>query len=439
VQSSRPAETPPNAQRLQSELGFLAELSLVVASNTELQPILDWLVQKTTGMMGADEGSIKLLGPDVGAPAMHTLIRRSTPGTTSGSWPAPFTMSVIGYLLYRGDHLATPDLIADERFQGLAGNTDTRIRAVLAVPLKVEGRVTGMLAVTQATPGRQWNSDEVQLMTIVASYSAGVIEQARLRSESLEKQRLEEESRRIDRELSMARDMQMSLVPSRPLPAGAWEIWGRVIPARQVGGDAFDYFAVGEERVSLAIADVSGKGVPAALLMANVQASLRAFCNGRTRIEDALRMVNESVVRSASTGKFITLFYGEFDTASGRLRYSNAGHNYPLLRRASGEVELLMTGGLPLGILEQAAYEVGEIALVPGDTLLLYSDGVSEAMDLAGAEFGEDRLRAIWARTGAGAAAEVVATVLGEVEQFRGRATQSDDITLVVLGPAQRT
>ena len=430
--------TTPSAQRLQSELGFLTELSLVVASNTELQPILDWIVQKTTAMMGADEGSIKLLGPDVSSPAMHTLIRRSTPGTGSGSWPAPFTMSVIGYLLYRGDHLATPDLIADERFQGLAGSKDSRIRAVLAVPLKIENRVTGMLAVTQATPGRQWNTDEVQLMTIVASYSAGVIEQARLRSESIEKQRLEEESRRIERELSMARDMQMSLVPSRPLPAGAWEIWGRVLPARQVGGDAFDYFPVGEERVGFAIADVSGKGVPAALLMANVQASLRAFCNGRTRIEQALQMVNESVVRSASTGKFVTLFYGEFDFASGRLRYSNAGHNYPLLRRASGEVELLVTGGLPLGILEQAAYEVGEVTLEPGDSLLLYSDGVSEAMDLAGAEFGEDRLGAIWARTGASAAADVVTTVLGEVEQFRGRATQSDDITLVVLGPAQR-
>jgi sigma-B regulation protein RsbU (phosphoserine phosphatase) len=148
---------------------------------------------------------------------------------------------------------------------------------------------------------------------------------------------------------------------------------GRVLPARQVGGDAFDYFALEGGRFAVAIADVSGKGVPASLLMANVQASVRAFCDGRTSIPEAISHVNTGVARSAS-GKFITLFYGEIDPAAGVLRYVNAGHNYPLVRRRNGTLAELQAGGLPLGILDGATYEAGECELVPGDSLLLYID-----------------------------------------------------------------
>jgi sigma-B regulation protein RsbU (phosphoserine phosphatase) len=181
-----------------------------------------------------------------------------------------------------------------------------------------------------------------------------------------------------------------------------------------------------------AIADVSGKGVPAALLMSNVQASLRAFCDGRQNVPDAVRHINQSVARSAS-GKFITLFYGEMESGTGRLRYTNAGHNYPLVRRRGGTVEELREGGLPLGLFEDAEYQQGEIVLAPGDALLLYSDGISEAIDIRGEEFGEDRLTAFWKEHGVSPAGQVIEDVLGEVERFRGTAAQSDDMTVVVL------
>ena len=262
----------PNVVRLMAELEFLGELSRVVASNTELQPILDWIVQKTTTMFGADEGSIRLLGPETEEPTLKTLVRKDAPGISSGSWPPTIAMNVMGYLMMKDEPLASLDLRDDPRFPGLK-TIETKIRSVLAVPLKVENRFTGMLAVTQAAPGRQWKTDEVQLLSIVASNSAGVIEQARLRAESLEKKQLEEKARLLDRELNLARDIQMSLVPSRPLRFENWEVFGRVMPARQVGGDAFDYFMLEDGRCGLAIADVSGKGVPAAILMSNLQAS----------------------------------------------------------------------------------------------------------------------------------------------------------------------
>jgi sigma-B regulation protein RsbU (phosphoserine phosphatase) len=427
----------PNAQRLMAELEFLSELCRVVASSSELQPILDWIVQKTTGLLSADEGSIKLLGSDVDAPTMKTLIRKEAAGISSGSWPPAVSMSVMGFLLHRGEALASPDLPADPRFPGLRGSS-TRIRAVLAVPLKIDNRVTGMLAVTQAQPGREWSHNEVQLLSIVAQNSAGVIEQARLRVEALAKQRLEEETRRMDRELKLAREIQMSMVPAGPLVVGPWEAHGTVVPARMVGGDAFDYFPLGDGRFGIAIADVAGKGVPAALLMSNLQASLRAFCDGRWPIRDAIRHVNQSVLRTASSGKFITLFYGEIDPGGSRLRYINAGHNYPLLRHVDATVEELREGGAPLGLFENAEYQHGEVSFQPGDSLLLYSDGISEAIDTSGLEFGEDRLRSLWERHGVRPPAEVIDLVLEDVASFRGGAGQSDDMTLVVVGNRDR-
>ena len=423
----------PDARRLQAELQFVTELCEVVASNAELQPILDWITQKTTSLLAAEEGSIKLLGPEEAGPSVKTIIRRETPGLSSGSWPQAVSMSVMGFLLHRGEALASPDLPGDPRFPGLRSGTG-RVRAVLAVPLKVGNRITGMLAVTQAQPGREWTPHDAQLLAIVASNSAAVIEQARLRVEEEGKKRLEEENRRMDRELEQARQIQMRLVPTEPLVVGPWLAAGRVVPARMVGGDAFNYRQLGEGRLGISIADVSGKGVPASLLMANLQASLWAFCNGRRPIGEAIRFINESVVRSAAGGKFITFFYGEIDPASGTVTYVNAGHNFPMLRRRDGRVEELREGGLPLGILEDAEYEQGVAEFAPGDSLMLYSDGLSEALDPGNNEFGEDRLRALWRDHGARPPHEVIDLLLQGISTFRGRASQSDDMTVVVVG-----
>jgi sigma-B regulation protein RsbU (phosphoserine phosphatase) len=195
-----------------------------------------------------------------------------------------------------------------------------------------------------------------------------------------------------------------------------------------------DYFPLGEGRMGIAIADVSGKGVPAALLMSNVQASLRAFCNGRMSIPEALQLVNRSVARNATAGKFITLFYAELDAANRRILFVNAGHNPPYLRRASGEVELLEAGGLPLGIFEDSKFELGQTGFEPGDSLLLYSDGIPEAFDASEEFFGDERLLEIWKREGHRPPAEFGELLLGEVLRFRGPASQSDDMTIVVLG-----
>jgi len=312
----------------------------------------------------------------------------------------------------------------------------TPVRALLALPLKVDGRVTGMLAVSNAQPGRQWTRLDVQLMSIVASHSASVIEKARLRVEAEEKRILELEREAMEKDLRLARDIQMRLVPAAPLALGAWHAEGRLEPAKQVGGDFYDYFVLDTDRAVVAIADVSGKGVPAALLVSTVASSVRAYADGTHAPRAVVEQVNRAAVRSSAGGKFVTFFYAELDHARGRLRYVNAGHNFPRLRRASGELVPLDVGGMPLGLFEGLPYEEGEQPFAPGDALLLFSDGISEAVDGFNQEYGEDRLDALWKQHGAGSGAALLQLVFDDVIRFRGAAPQNDDMTMVVVSPA---
>jgi len=433
---SQPLDLPdsPASGGSRDELEFVAELCRVVASNTELRPILDWIVQSTTARLGADEGSIKLPGPESGATTAHTLIRKHQPGLDSGSWESPVTMCVMGYLQVKGEGFASPDLLDDDRFPALR-KSKSRVRAVLAVPLRTDGRITGMLAVTNRMPGRKWNDGDKRMLEILATHSAGVIEQARLREEEIKKKELEREKELMERELNFARDIQMSLVPAGSLTCGPWEIHGKVVPARQVGGDYYDFFTLDGDRFGVTIADVSGKGVPASLMMANVQGMLRAFCNGEREITEAIHQVNRSIVRASSGGKFVTLFYGEVDYAHGLFRYTNGGHNYPYLRRADGSLEELQAGGLLLGLFDDAQYELGEVAFAPGDSLILFSDGIPEAANGRGDLYGEERLQALWRDCAKVPTAEVIERLLADVGKFRGSAGQSDDMTVVVVGP----
>jgi phosphoserine phosphatase RsbU/P len=430
---------PPNAADdapAQSELEFITELCSVVAEQAELQPILDWLVHKTTRLLGTEECSIKLVtaGSDVAKTIMFDNRRAGFEAGIS-TWSPMVKTIVMGFLMSQSGELASSDLLADPRFPVLKSQ-QSPIRALLALPLKVDGRVTGMMAVSNAQPGRVWSRHDVQLLSIVASHSAGVVEKARLRVEAEEKRRLEMEKEVLEKELMLARDIQMQLVPDAPMRLGGWKVEGKLIPAKQVGGDFYDYFPIDDGRAVVVIADVAGKGVPAALLVSTVQSAVRAFADGRLSPKVLVEQLNRAVVRSSAAGKFVTFFYAELDHARGRLRYVNAGHNYPRLRRANGDVESLQAGGMPLGLFDGLPYEEAEVAFGAGDALLMFSDGISEAMDSFQSEFGEDRLEELWRACGHGPGAATIERVMGDVITFRGSAPQSDDMTTVVIAPA---
>jgi len=238
----------------------------------------------------------------------------------------------------------------------------------------------------------------------------------------------------VKQELDMARDVQMSLQPKEIPDSETHDIKAVILPAREVGGDLYDFFYIDESRIALVIADVSGKGVPAALFTTVTRALLRATSSkDYSTPAECLTRVNELLCESNPSCIFITLFFGVLDIRNGELHYSNAGHNPPRLLQADSQIEVVpQTRNIVLGIQPGHTYNNDQIQLRPGDTLFLYTDGITEAENLQDEEFTESRLDEKLAGL-AGASAERVATeIVDAVQEFVGDAPQSDDITCVV-------
>ncbi len=239
----------------------------------------------------------------------------------------------------------------------------------------------------------------------------------------------------LKQELDMARDVQMSFQPEA-LPANEHhDVKAVIIPAREVGGDLYDFFFIDESRLGLVIADVSGKGVPAALFTTVTRALLRAVASkDYTTPSDCLTMVNDLLCESNPSCIFITLFFGVLDLRTGELSYSNAGHNPPRALRTDSRVEVVpKTGNIVLGVQPGHTYRNNQIQLAPGDTLFLYTDGITEAEDSKSAEFMESRLDERLADLAGASSERVITDVVDAVQEFVGDAVQSDDITCMAV------
>lgn len=244
----------------------------------------------------------------------------------------------------------------------------------------------------------------------------------------------------LQRDLQTAAAIQQSFLPPAPAPfAGRpdFAVHASMAPAREVGGDFYDYFLVGPDRVGVVVGDVSGKGVPAALYMAVARTLLRAAALRDAAPADCLAEVNRLLLRDSSAGLFVTLLYAVLDTHGGELLYANGGHNPAYLLRG-GAAEALPGRGLPVGVLEEATYETFAARLAPGDGLFLYSDGITEARGPAGQMFGEGRLREALGRAGPAGPEGLVRAVLEEVRHFSAGAPQADDETALALRYAAR-
>ena len=243
---------------------------------------------------------------------------------------------------------------------------------------------------------------------------------------------LERERERLESELALARRIQERLLPARAPAVPGAEIAGVSEPARAVGGDYYDHVVLADGRVALVIADVSGKGVPAALLMSAFRAALLSQLESGAAPAAAMAGVNRFLHRSVEPGRFVTAFLALLDPRSGRVEYCNAGHNPPYLVAREGGTETLETGGLLLGMMEEGSYQQAAVDLAPGATLALFTDGVTEAQRADGAMWGEERLVAALGRGIPESCAALVRRVVDEVRAFEGDQGPSDDITLLL-------
>ncbi|MBN2415597.1 SpoIIE family protein phosphatase [bacterium] len=309
-----------------------------------------------------------------------------------------------------------------------AGITALRpLQPFLLVPLVHRERMNGILVLSEKNTGSGFSAEDMTVLSVLSSQAAIAMENAQLYQDALEKHRMEEE-------LSFAREIQDNLLPRKHPEGDTFAVAGYNLPSKQVGGDYFDFITLDERCTGIAIGDISGKGVPAAILMSNLQAALRiaAFLSDDT--SEVVTRVNSHIKHTTSAEKFATFFYGILDSVDLRLRFCNAGHNYPVIKQAGARARFIEKGGVIIGVRDDIPYEEFSIQLAPGDIMVLYTDGVTEAFGPEREQFGEERLLDV-IDSGAlyESPAALIDHILDSVTAFTGGNLHTDDLTLIVL------
>lgn len=415
-----------------NEQSVLLDMSEQMLRQMDLDDITDYLVKKVRLLLHVDACALLMPGenPDY-------LQFRAASGWRSdpvlGRFRVPAdARSGPGRVM----HLQQPLLI-----QYAGGGIDAlwqtkwlkaeKFRSGAIVPLLNDGRSLGTLVVDCREPHR-FDVSEIRLLQLMANQAAMAIEKTRLHLEEIRRQRMEEE-------LAVGRQIQLSMLPVLCPVVSGWEFCTVYEAARQVGGDFYDHFVLPGDgsRLGLVIADVSDKGVPAALFMALSRTMIRSNALRDYAPAEVLTRANQFIVEDSHSDMFVTAFYGVLETGNGRFHFANAGHNPPLWWRAAGRTfETLSAPGIVLGIFHEIALEERTINLAPGDVLLLYTDGVTEALDENQEEFGLERLQNVvaWAATQPDATTDSIAgTILAAVKRFMGSMPQPDDLTLLAV------
>ena len=294
------------------------------------------------------------------------------------------------------------------------------------MPLVHKDRVVGDFDLESSQLDR-FNEEHLKTLTPLASQVAGAIENARL-YEALARQ-----EERLGHELELAQWIQQNLFPETPPSGPGWEASAHFLPATELGGDLYDFYELGEGRLGVAVGDVSGKGVAAALFGAFVSGSVRARAMERRAPGDLMTRVNRTLRKRGAEGFYCTVAFAVFDFTAGRMVLGNSGLPYPLVYRAeSRRVETVELAGLPLGTFDGASYEERTVPLGPGDAVVFFTDGLTEARR-EGEDYGTARLAAFIEGAGAGSATELGEKILADVDAFLGTAARADDLTLVVV------
>jgi sigma-B regulation protein RsbU (phosphoserine phosphatase) len=327
----------------------------------------------------------------------------------------------IGHVAVSGEPIISPDVRNDPIYV----NARAKTRSELVAPIISNAEVIGVFDL-ESDELDAYSKDDLDVLMLLASQVAIIIEKVMLHEQLIEKKRMEGQ-------LEVARQVQLELLPSGDPDLAGYDISAYNFSTEEVSGDYFDWVSIYEDQIAIVIADVSGKGVPAALLMAFLRASLRAATHIGYATNITMAKVNYLLWESIERNQFVTAFYGVLDASNQTMSYSNAGHNPPLLIDSKGESRFIERGGLPLGMFKDTRYHEYYLSLEPGDLLVLYTDGVTEALNPAGEEFGRDRLAAAVKSALALTAKELIVRLEGEVLRWTDGLGASDDVTFFVI------
>lgn len=405
------------------ELSVLNEIATAITSIQSLEQIVDLIVRKCVKNLKVEQGVVMLLDEKDQNNPFHTMIRKQD--SISNILPYRLDAQLTGWMLKNKNPLLINNLKNDTRFKFII-EEDFPINSLLSVPMMLKGKMIGLLTVFNKRVQSGFTIDDQRLLGIIAAQSAHVIENARLYQE-------EQAFRRLQEEMQVACEIQLDLLPKSNPNIKGYQIAGTSIPAKDVGGDYFDFIKIDDNHLTFCLGDISGKGIPAAILMSNLQATLRGQTLMNKGCKECVSFANDILYHNTAPTKFATLFYAILDSSNNEVTYCNAGHNDPLLISDGNKISKLSTGGIVVGVQPFIPFEEAKIPLNNNDTLVVFSDGITEAMNSKEEEFGDERLQAVLTENRNESAEKLIQIILKEVKHHAGNQPQMDDMTIVVI------
>ncbi|HEY6333389.1 MAG TPA: SpoIIE family protein phosphatase [Blastocatellia bacterium] len=404
-------------------LGIVSMVGVALLPNTSVEESLNRTIDMVFEAIPAERGFL-FIKED--GDLQCKVARKAGEQALPADLQVQISRSISNKVLTEGASVLTSDAAHDPRFQSQHSIVLSQIRSVMAVPLFSGEETFGMIYVDNPLNNR-FTEEDLQVLTTIASVASIKIEHQQLLEERLEKRRMEEE-------LKVASEIQLRLQPVAPPQVEGFDMTGVSFPCREIGGDYYDFVQSRKDsQLAIALGDVSGKGTGAALLMSSLHAAVRAQSLTPATIHEIMEEINRYLYENSPPNKYATLFYGKLDPKLGLLTYSNGGHNPPLLVRQSGDVIHLDIGGRPVGLMPASTYSEGQVELFPGDVLVIYSDGITESVNEAGEEFGEERLLESVQKNLSRSAAGLRDRIEESLSRFVGTAPPIDDMTLMIV------
>ncbi len=413
--------------RPEAKLKAVLEISQSLAGTIDLEAILPKILDTLFKVFPHADRSCILFQDEAGKMIPKAVKHRRAGDDET----VKVSRTILKTVLEQKKGVLSADAMNDAQFSASESISNLTIRSMMCVPmLSLAGEPMGAIHIDTQNPFNQFKADDLDLLIAVAGQAAMSYESARLLVTAMEKQKQ-------DREMDIAMNVQRALLPTEMPQTIGWEFYASYDSAQAVGGDYYDVLSLAKgSKVCVAFGDVAGKGVPASLVMSRLSSVVQNVTAFVTDMGEAAGLINNQMCAKAVEGRFVTFVLGMIDIKSGKLSFVNAGHMPIMIRKVDGTIEELgeESVGIPLGVMEDFPYDVVEYVMQPGETAVIYTDGVSEAMNHDSDLYGVERLRKLVQNSQAGAAEDLGKTILADVRAHADGRPQNDDITIMVFG-----
>jgi len=418
--------TPSDLEKVKSEYkaySILSDVSEALILHKPLTELLENIMDLICESLPMDRGILML--KEGNPPQFIPKVVRINNDNLK-SQKIQVSQSIINTSVGKQASVLTYDAQADPRFSSKDSIIKFNIHSAMCVPLWNNREIIGIIYSDRITLLKQFTDNDLKLLTLISNLAAVKIENAKLIEKAIEQEKME-------KELALAAKIQEDFLPKKSPECEKFEIAGSNIPCYQVGGDYYDFIDIDQNRLGIVIADVSGKGVSASLLMASLRAAIHSEVDARYKLKEMAAKLNDFVHRSSAPNTFITFFFCELDKKTGELKYLNAGHNPPVILDKKGKIHRMESCGLCLGMFPAVSYEVKKATLKPGDLALLYTDGIVECRNKNEEEFNEERLISQVQKNFKLPAQKILEKICDEINSFSSGRPQMDDMTLVIV------